>query len=165
MTAKKVIWSIIAVAAVLVVSLLLRSHRLRALHVRKSMPIEGAVIQRDDDPKNEVPIADVVITASVGVVSETTRSEASGYFKHILQKGVLSGAPVTVSFRHPSYEPLELSVQTGRLGTPAALYVAAMVPIPPRVVAPASRPEVVVSNVRVRYTLNFPCGDEMCGRQ
>ena len=99
------------------------------------MPIEGAVIQRDADTKKQVPIADVVITASDGVKSATTRSEASGYFKLVLQKRVLSGTPVTVSFRHPSYEPLDMNVQTGRLETQNALYVAAMIPIPPKTAA------------------------------
>jgi hypothetical protein len=59
-----------------------------------------------------------------------------------------------VSFRHPSFEPLDLNVQTGRLETPDELYLAAMVPIPPKPVARSSRPEVVVSNIRVRYTIN-----------
>jgi hypothetical protein len=155
MTAKKVVWTIIAVAAVVVIGLFLRAHRLRSINVRQSMPIEGAVIQRDADTKKQVPIADVVITASDGVKSATTRSEASGHFKLVLQKGVLSGTPVTVSFRHPSYEPLALNVQTARLETPDQLYVAAMAPIPPKtVVARSSHPEVAVSNIRVRYTIN-----------
>src|SRR5260370_30527571 len=118
MTAKKVVWTIIAAAAVVVILLLLRAYRLRSIYVRQSMPIEGAVIQRDADTKKEAPIQDVVITASDGVTTATTRSEASGYFKLVLEKGVLSGTPVMVSFRHPSYEPLDLNVQTGRLQTP-----------------------------------------------
>src|SRR5277367_2572750 len=105
------------------------------------MPIEGAVIQRDADSKKQVPIAEVLITASDGVASATIRSESSGYFKLVLQKGVLSGAPVTVSFRHPSYEPLDMTVQTGRLEIQNALYVAAMVPVPPKTVAGSSHPE------------------------
>jgi hypothetical protein len=154
MTAKRVVWTIIAVAAAVVLGLFLRSNRLRLIKVRQSMPIEGAVIQRDADTKKQVPIADVVITASDGVTSATTRSEASGYFKLVLQKGVLSGRPITVSFRHPSYEPLDLEVQTGRLETRNALYVAAMIPIPPKGVVGPRHPEVVVTNIRVRYTLN-----------
>jgi hypothetical protein len=154
MTAKKVIWGVIAVAVVLVISLFLRAHRLSAIRVRQSMPIEGAVIQRDADTKKQVPIADVAITASDGVTSATTRSEASGHFRLVLQKGVLSGAPIAVSFRHPSYEPLDLNVQTGRLETPEKLYVAAMVPIPAQTPSRSSRPETVVTNIRVRYTLN-----------
>jgi hypothetical protein len=113
------------------------------------------VIQRDADANKELPIADVAITASDGVTNATTRSDASGYFKLVLQKGVLSADPVTVSFRHPSYEPLELNIQEGRLETPSELYVVRMVPIPPETkVARSSRPETVVSNIRVRYTIN-----------
>jgi hypothetical protein len=154
MTAKKIVWTIIAIAAAVALGLFLRTNRLRSISVHQSMPIEGAVIQRDPDAKKQVPIADVVITASNGAVSATTRSEASGYFKLVLQKGVLSGTPVTVSFRHPSYQPLDLNVQTARLETPEQLYVAAMAPIPPKIVTRSSRPEQVVSNIRVRYTLN-----------
>jgi hypothetical protein len=155
MTAKKVVWTIIAVAAAVVLGLFLRSNRrLRSISVRQAIPIEGAVIQRDADPKKQAPIADVAITASDGVTSATTFSEASGYFKLVLQKGVLSGNPIIVSFRHPSYEPLDLNVQTGRLETQDELYVAPMAPIPRQTVAPSNRPETVVSNIRVRYTLN-----------
>jgi hypothetical protein len=154
MTAKKIVWTIIAVAAAVVLGLFLRTNRLRSISVRQSLPVEGAVIQRDADTKKQVPIAEVVITASDGEKSATTRSEASGHFKLVLQKGVLSGTPVTVSFRHPSYEPLDLNVQTARLETPHQLYVAAMAPIPPKIVARSSHPEAVVSNIRVRYTIN-----------
>jgi hypothetical protein len=122
--------------------------------VRRSITIEGAVIERDADTKKELPIAGVAITASDGVKSATTQSEASGYFKLVLQKGVLSGKPVAVSFRHPSYEPLDLNVQTGRLETQNELYIAAMVPIPAQTAASPGRPETVVSNIRVRYTTN-----------
>jgi hypothetical protein len=154
MTAKRIGWSIIAVAVAIALALALRTNRLRAIRVRQSMRIEGAVIQRDADTKKQTPIADVVITASDGVTSTATRSEASGYFKVILQKEVLSEAPVTISFRHPSYESLDLNVQTGRLGIQNALYIAAMTPIPQKTVAGPSHPEAVVTNIRVRYTLN-----------
>jgi hypothetical protein len=155
MTGKRIVWIVIAAVAVAVTLLMLRAHQLRSISVRQSIPIEGAVIQRDADPNKELPIADVVITVSDGVTSATTRSEASGYFKVILQKGVLSGAPVTVSFRHPSYQPLSMNVQTGRLETPNELYIAAMVPIPAKnTVAGPSRSATVVSNIRVRYTIN-----------
>jgi hypothetical protein len=153
MTGKKVVWTIVAVVGAVVIGLLLRSHRLRSISVRQSIPIEGAVIQRDADTKKELPIADVVITASDGVKTATTRSEASGYFKLVLQRGVLSGKPIIVGFRHPSYEPLDLNVQTGRLETQNELYVAAMVPIAKNT-AGSARPQTVVSNIRVRYTIN-----------
>jgi hypothetical protein len=154
MTVKNIVWAMIAVAAAVVIALLLRAHWLRSISVHRSMTIEGAVIQRDADTKKELPIAGVAITASDGAKSATTQSEASGYFKLVLQKGVLSGKPVTVSFRHPSYEPLDLNVQTGRLETQNDLYIAAMVPVPAKIAAGPKRPGKVVSNIRVRYTTN-----------
>ncbi len=164
MTGKKLVWTIIAVAAAAVIGLLwfLRVHRSRLITEQLTVPIEGAVIQRDADSKKELPIADVVVTASDGVRSAATRSDAAGYFKLVLHKRVLSDVPIRVTFRHPHYEPLDLTVQTGRLRTPEQLYVAAMVPIVPKVVVPpgprsAARPvraPIQVANIRVRYTLN-----------
>jgi hypothetical protein len=153
MTGKKIVWTIIAVAAAVLIAVLLRAHRLRSISDRQSIPIEGAVIQRDAETNKQLPIADVLITASDDVKS-ATRSDASGYFKLVLKKRLLSGQPIVVSFRHLSYEPLDLNVQTGRLETPNELYVAAMVPIPPKTLTGSSRPQVVVSNIRVRYTIN-----------
>jgi hypothetical protein len=160
MTGKKTAWAIIAIAAGLLIVLLLlvRAHRLRSLAERQSIPIEGAVIQRDADPNRELPIAGAVITATDGVKSATAQSDAAGYFKLVLQKGVLSDRPVTVTFRHADYEPLDMTVQTGRLAIPKKLYIADMVPIPPPIpsksIAKSSPPSIVVSNIRVRYTIN-----------
>ncbi len=156
MTGKKIAWATIAVSAgvVILVLLLIRANRLRSITEAQAIPIEGAVIRRDADTKKELPIADVAITATDGIRSATTQSDAAGYFKLVLQKGVLSDRPVTVTFRHPDYQPLDLTVQTGRLAIPKQLYVAAMVPIPAPSVASSSRPSIVVSNIRVRYTIN-----------
>ena len=44
------------------------------------------------------------------------------------------------------------------------LYVAAMVPIPPKTVAGPRHPEAVVSNIRVRYTINSRTRNE-CGQR
>jgi hypothetical protein len=164
MTRKKVVWMMIAVVAALAIGLLLfqRARRLRLVSERLSVPIEGAVVQRDADTKKELPIEGVVITASDGVRSAATRSDAAGYFKLVLHKRVLSDLPIKVTFRNPRYEPLDLTVQTGRLQTPDQLYVAAMVPIVPRVVVPPgpksparpARPPTQVTNIRVRYTIN-----------
>jgi hypothetical protein len=155
---KKIIWIILVVASVIVVILSLRAYRLESLKMHRTIPIEGAVIERDTDTNKQLPIADVDITASDGIFSASTHSQASGHFNLVLENTLLSGRPVTLTFRHPSYEPLQLPVQTGRLGTPAELYIAAMAPIapktPPKTPAQPPRPEVVVSNIRVRYTLN-----------
>jgi hypothetical protein len=156
MTKKKIVWSFIVVGAVMVVGLLLsqRAQRLRNLASAQTVPIVGAVIQRDADPNRALPIADVRITASDGTKTVTAQSDAAGYYHVIFKKTVLSDRPVTVAFRHEGYEPLDLTVQTGRLAVPKKLYIAAMVPLPQKSETRAAEQAVVVSNVRVRYTLN-----------
>src|SRR5271156_793208 len=159
MTEKKAIGTIVAIIAVLVIVLvfLLRAHRVREIADRLSVPIEGAVVQRDADPKNELPIPDVVITASDGTRSAATRSDASGYFKLVLHKRVLSDQPITVTFHHPRYEPLTITVPTGRFETPSELYVAALTPVvstPTKAPARPARPAAKVANIRVRGTIN-----------
>lgn len=151
---KKTVWTIIAVAAVVVTALLFYAHRVKSISVRQTIPIEGAVIRHDPDAEKELPIADVAITVSDGVKTITTHSEVSGYFKLVWQKDVLSAKPLVVSFQHPYFEPLDLTVQTGRLETPTELYVVAMIPLPTKTMAGSKGPEKVVSNIRVRYTIN-----------
>jgi hypothetical protein len=157
MTEKKGIWTIVAIIAALVIALvlLLRAHRVHEITDRLSVPIEGAVVQRDADPKNELPIPDVVITATDGTRSAATRSDASGHFKLVLHKRVLTDQPITVTFRHLRYEPFTLVIPTGRFETPSQLYVAAMTPLVPIAAkAPTRTAATLVSNIRVRYTIN-----------
>jgi hypothetical protein len=155
MTGKKIAWTIaVAVAAILVGLLVLRAHRLRLVSEAQLIPIEGAVIQSDPDVQNQLPIAGVAITASDGVKSATTQSDAAGYFKLVLKKGVLSDRPVTVTFERAGYQPFEITVQTGRLKIPKQLYVARMKPIAIKAPVKASPKLTVVSNIRVRYTIN-----------
>jgi len=154
MTGKRVVWTIIAVAAVAVIGILLRAHRLRSLSVRQAILIEGAVIQSETDAQKQLPISNVEITASDGRNTARTRSETSGYFKLVLHKGLLSANPVVLSFRHADYQPLDVDMQTGRLKTPGQLYVAALVPIPAKSTPGSTRPLAVVTNIRVRYTTN-----------
>jgi len=151
---KKTVWMIIAVTVIVVTVLLLYVHRLKSVPVRQKIPIEGAVVQHDADTEKQLPIANVVITVSDGVETVMTHSDVSGYFKLVWQKDVLFAKSLIIRFRHPSYEPLDLTVQTGKLKTPTELYVARMTPIPAKAVTGPRRPETVVSNIRVRYTIN-----------
>ncbi len=150
------IGAVVVVAAIMVLGLLLsqRAQHLRALASAQTIPIVGAVIQRDVDPNKELPIAGVSITASDGVKSVTAQSDAAGYFHLVLRKAVLTDRPVMVNFQHPGYEPLQLTVQTGRLAVPKKLYVAAMVPLPQASEPKSAPPPIVVGNIRVRYTIN-----------
>jgi hypothetical protein len=148
---KKIIaWILVGAAVVVLVAMLLRARRLLPL-----ITIEGAVIESNADTRKERPIADVAITASAGTQSVMTHSEADGHFKVSLREiAALSGKPIVLSLRHPNYEPLDLDVRAGGLHFRNELTLARMVPIPSGPVATSHHPAVVVSNARVRYSIN-----------
>lgn len=120
------------------------------------MTIRGAVIRSDSDTRRQLPISDTMVTATDGVTSASTASDASGYFKITLPGVAWPGRIVNLSFRHAGYEPLDLQLHASLLLTSKELHVAAMTPVPPH---PGVTPEgqlkqSVVSNIQIRYTVN-----------
>jgi hypothetical protein len=111
--------------------------------------LQGAIITQDLDPDKELPVADVSVsaTADAVVVGEGT-SDAAGFFRLTLRKGVRRGQLIALRFRRADYEPLDLPVDKV-----ARLYIAHLVPVRRQTPAQASRPDVVVANVRVRYSM------------
>ncbi|HVU47119.1 MAG TPA: carboxypeptidase-like regulatory domain-containing protein [Terracidiphilus sp.] len=146
-----IIWTVVAVGAVTAAALI----ALRMRHVRvRSTTIHGAVIRRDEDARKQLPIADVVVTASNGVSSVSTRSDASGYFSLRYPQILWPGRIINLSFRHDGYMPLDLQLRSGIHLASRELYVAAMSPLPQPAQPTYSRKPSVVSNIRVRYTVN-----------
>jgi hypothetical protein len=146
---KAIPWILVSVAAVILMALLLRARWLLP-----SNTIEGAVVESNPDTRKERPIADALITGSDGVQMATARSEADGHFKLVFQRRTLSGKPIVLNLRRQNYQPLDLDVQAGGLHIRNLLTVAKMTPIPAGAVAGAHHPQAVVSNIRVRYTIN-----------
>jgi len=147
---KTIAWTIAGVAILVLAALLLRARRLLPL-----IKIEGAVVESNADANKERPIADVMISASAGGKSIATRSEADGHFKLNLREiAALSGKPVVLTLRHPNYQPLDLEVRAGGLHFRNELTIAKMVPVASQAVADSGRPASVVSNTRVRYSIN-----------
>jgi hypothetical protein len=155
---KKVIWTIVAVAgAGLATVLAVRMHHWRP----RTLTIQGAVIRKDADSRKESPIADVNVIASDGVTSASATSDASGYFKIAFSEAVWPGQKVNLSFRHSDYKPLELELPTGLRLASKELYVAAMTQVAEQPAPMAGTPMSVVSNIRVRYTVNIPTEDNI----
>ena len=121
---------------------------------REAMKIQGAVIRRDKDSNRELPIADVVITASDGASSVTTKSNVSGYFSLPFQEGVWPGHTVILSFSHADYNPLQIKLPPGFRQAAKQLYIATMEPTPEQAEADRTGPLIAVTNIRVRYTVN-----------
>jgi hypothetical protein len=115
--------------------------------------IQGAVVRRDSDSRREGPIANVHITLSRGAMSLNTQSDAAGYFKFSL-RGVVWPGDVNLIFQHPEYETLEMQIPVQLRSTPRRLVVASMAPIAADSEPETTGPAILVSNIRVRYTVN-----------
>jgi hypothetical protein len=106
----------------------------------------GAVIKRDPDTHKEQPLGGVEIAEVGGLTPAVAYSDSSGFFSLRLAPGVKRGDPIKLEFRHPEYRPFDLKEVASD-----KIYVAHLTPL---VEAPAPKPkgpEVVVSNVSVRY--------------
>ncbi len=120
------------------------------IHIRKRSPVmslQGAVIREDADLRKEIPIAGVEISAANVFAASECTSDSSGYFWLSLPAGIAPGQTVTLLFRHPGYQPLEVNALAGD-----KIYVARMVPISHEASDP-NHPESVISNVDVRYSI------------
>src|SRR6266404_2261358 len=118
-------------------------------HLRnRTTTLKGAVITQDADPRKQLPIAGVDITAVGPVAVVTTKSDSSGLFFFKLRKPLIRGQVVKLKFQHPDYEPLELTVRN-----PANINVAALTPVMRAKPVEDSRPKQVISNLVVRYSI------------
>jgi hypothetical protein len=119
-----------------------------ALHyARKPISLKGAIIQEDPDARKQSPITDVEVGAANDSASADTKSDFSGFFRLTLRRGVKRGQSIVLQFRHPDFQPVDLPVTAGD-----KLYVVRMTPLHPEADDQPGRPEVVISNIFVRYS-------------
>jgi len=111
--------------------------------------IRGAVVTRDEDPAKELPVSDVKVTVVGGPPAFAVRSDASGFFNIHLSRRIRRGSPVTLRFRQPDYEPLDLHDIAGD-----RLYIAHLTPLRRARVELERGPEVQISNLIVRYSMS-----------
>ena len=121
-----------------------------AVFVTKNpISIRGAALALDPDPAKELPIADVEVTVIDGPPAPAVRSDASGLFNLPVGRRVRLGLPVTLRFRHPNYQSLDLS----GVGEDK-LYIAHLTPLGGGALAPVHGPEVKIANVVAKYSMN-----------
>jgi hypothetical protein len=114
----------------------------------RPIALKGAIIQDESDTRKESPITDVEVSTVSDQASAAVKSDFSGFFRLPLRPGVKKGQKVTLKFWHPDYEPLEVTVNVGD-----QLYVIRMMPLRPDTDDPSGRPQTVVSDVFVRYSI------------
>jgi len=116
---------------------------------RQTIRLLGAVITRDADPRKQLPIAGVEITAADGSTVIRASSDSSGAFTILLHRRLLRGQRVVLlEFRHPSYQPLDLMVEVS-----GNLTVAALTALPQHKPVEDNSPSHTLGNVVVRYSI------------
>ena len=115
---------------------------------KRTQIVQGAVIMRNSDPRKQLPIANVEVTANDGLSVMSVKSDASGLFNVKLRKPLLHGRVVTLRFRHPDYESLNM-VASG----PGTITVASLTPVPRPKPAIENLPRQPVGNLIVRYSI------------
>ena len=116
---------------------------------RETIQVLGAVIMQNEDPRKELPITGVDIAASDGALIQKTKSDTNGYFEFRFKKRLLRLHPlVTLTFRHPDYEPAEMTAQPG-----GNVSIAKLVPHKPVKSVDRSQAKSTIGNVTVRYSI------------
>ncbi|MGA8042874.1 MAG: carboxypeptidase-like regulatory domain-containing protein [Terracidiphilus sp.] len=119
-----------------------------------ALRMQGAVIRHDANPRNELPISGAQITATDGVHSITTQSDPSGYFELTLRAGIVLRRNVSLTFTAPGYKPFQMDTRISLRSGPGQLYIAELQPVPQPVRVDSAQPATVLSNIRIRYTVN-----------
>jgi len=116
---------------------------------RQTIRLLGVVITRDTDPRKELPIAGVQITAADGTTLIRDVSDSSGAFTIVLHRRLLQGRRVVLlHFRHSDYQPLDLTVEVS-----GNITVAALSPVERPKPAQDNLPAHTIGNVVIRYSI------------
>lgn len=116
---------------------------------RRTVTIAGAVITKNADPRKQLPIAGVQVTPAESRLGVSAISDSSGLFRLKIRRLLLLGRhTLTLRFRHPDYEPLNMFVSVW--GQPT---VAELVPIAKPKLTDTGLPKQTVANPVVRYSI------------
>ncbi len=113
---------------------------------QQPIALHGAVVIADADPRKQLPIGGVEISAD-NPSKSASKSDSSGFFTLSLPRPMRRGHPIVLHFRHPQYHPLDVLEYVGN-----QLYIVHLAPVDSSH-TPTNQPTIKVSNVRVRYTV------------
>jgi hypothetical protein len=111
---------------------------------RQITSLQGAVIRRDGDVKEQTPIANAEVSAGGGGAWTTARTDAAGYFRLTLHPAAADGDTIQLRARREGFEPLDLTTTASD-----RLYVLRMTPRE----RAAARATTTIADVRVRYAV------------
>ncbi len=145
MRKKAAIWGAAALVLVAILVILVRSG------LRNSVLIEGAILTQDGDPRKQLPISGVDVTAAVGEAMVHSRSDASGFFRLRVPPSLWRGETADLDFRHPDYRPVHIDQRLTD-----QIYVVRMAAIASQPVLEPTGAQGTLKDVRVRYVTRPP---------
>jgi len=122
--------------------------RMELPHIVRERSLAGAVLIANADPRKQLPVPNVEITAEVGETAARAKSDSSGFFRLSWRARIWQGEKITLRFRHPDYQPLEITQPLG-----SQLYVARMTPSASIKDLEPNSPEISVTDIRIRYSV------------
>ena len=134
----------LAIGACLAIGLLI----LELPRPRWDQSLTGAVLMANADPRKQLPVPNVEVTVQAGGTTARTKSDASGFFHVNWRVPGWPGEQVTLSFRHPDYQPLEITRSLSN-----QLYIARIQPSAANKEKQPEGLEIPVANIRVRYAV------------
>jgi hypothetical protein len=138
---KAVIWGTLGLAITIAVIAIIRNT------LQKSgVLIQGAILMQDADPRRQLPIPDVEVTAAVGEAKVQRHSDASGFFRLTVSRAFWQSETADLRFRHPGYQPVHITQQLTD-----HIYVIRMVAAAAKAVPESSGAQATLKDVRVRY--------------
>jgi hypothetical protein len=141
---KAAIWAGVGISVGVAIALLL----VQFARFKRETSLVGAVLTADADPRKQLPVPNVEITAVAGGMVARTISDSSGFFRLNWRSGVWRGEQVTLRFRHPDYQPLEIMQPLSD-----QLYIARLTAFASVKDLKAHDPELSVADIRVRYAV------------
>lgn len=109
--------------------------------------LDGAVVKQDFDTQKQSPIANVEVISLDGLAARNGQSDFSGAFSLTMRPGVKMGTPIRLAFRHPDFQPIEITEPFSR-----KLVVVRMIPLHGELEATLNQSEIKITNVLVRYS-------------
>jgi hypothetical protein len=141
---KPAIWIAVAVGLGIAIAVLL----VELPRFGRERSLAGAVLTADADPRKQLPVPNVEITAEAGGTAARATSDSSGFFRAKWRSGIWRGEQVTLRFRHPDYQPLDITQPLTDQLYIARLTSSASVKDPE-----PHRQDVSVADIRVRYAV------------
>lgn len=109
--------------------------------------VTGAVLTDDSNPQRQRPVAQARVDAVAGASSATGTTDEAGLFRLTLDPPVPPDQPISLKVEHPHYHPFDATNLVAD-----QLHLVRLRPLHVAHPRANEKPEVVIANVRVRYT-------------